>query len=92
MRMSVDADRDPVFDEALRRVSARMVAGDAVLMVTAALAVVAALLMPTYQAAFILTLMLMLPAAIVAQALQPGEFVPRYLLRWLDAPQPSRAR
>jgi hypothetical protein len=89
MRMPVDADRDPVLDEGLRHVSTRLVAGNAMLMVATALAVVAALLMPTYQSAFVVLLALTLPTAYVAQVLSPGERVPKYLLRWLDAPQPS---
>jgi hypothetical protein len=91
MPMAADADRNSALDEALRHVSARMVAGDAVLMVAAALGVVGALLMPNYAGALIVLCVFMFPAAMLAQYLQPGERVPRRWLRWLDAPRASEA-
>ena len=57
-----------VLDEALRRRSARMVGGYAVLMVTSAAAVTAALMMPTYQAAWIAYLVLERPRRCIVGA------------------------
>jgi hypothetical protein len=92
MAMPVDTDRDPALDAALRHVSARMVAGDALFMVAAAFAVVAALVMPSFETAFAVVFAVMLPGSVASYALQPGEVVPRYLVRWLDAPQRSGAQ
>jgi hypothetical protein len=87
MPMPIDGKRDAALDEALRQVSARMIGGDALLMVACAAAVTISLIMPTYQTSLIALMVVVLPAAYVATALQPGNFVPRSLLRWLDGPR-----